>query len=262
MEARNRESLTHPLRANELIESVVAAVRSALSIEYRPWFSTAHLQYYFARCIESFAQNDRVSDHQGHTLEWLHPNWPTCSPRRRQDYGRYCEIRTNRWEAPHHRPLESGTAGVISLAVGPHSEPKIAICLAVSHGTRVAEDRTFDFIKLLDRRNPFGYAFLLDIEVLPSVSMRSGAIACQAARLNRAYQDALGRLGNDLCDGKRACYVVASEIDGDKDSPRRHWWLDTSNPDPAQHVFDYDYNTVPKILRKQCPQKATLWPCE
>lgn len=79
----------------------------------------------------------------------FHPEWPTYKEATGIDCGKYQEVNCR------YLPVESGKkGGFIDFAFGPYLSPEIAVEFKLVFGWQ-GEAITFDYMKLLDGRNPF-----------------------------------------------------------------------------------------------------------
>jgi hypothetical protein len=78
----------------------------------------------------------------------LHPEWPTYKKQTGLLFSRY--KRKNR----KYLPDINGTAGFIDFAIGDYYRPDIGVELTLKFGW-ADEEIIYDFLKLLDNRNPF-----------------------------------------------------------------------------------------------------------
>jgi hypothetical protein len=81
----------------------------------------------------------------------LHPEWPTYKEQTKLNYGRYKFIKDKK---EYSILVNNGTAGFIDFAIGDYNKPEIGIELTSKFGWN-NEEIIYDFMKLLDRRNPF-----------------------------------------------------------------------------------------------------------
>ena len=152
----------------------------------------------------------------------LHPEWPTYKKQTDLKYGRYKKNK----ETKQYLPDEKGTAGFIDFAIGDYKAPYIGIEFLMSFGWS-SEDAIFDFIKLLDKQNPFGVAISLIVILRDNKLTKNKDLENLEKAMNMAYEEALSRLGDNACDASRELYFIVVEID--KNNKRQFWHLERNN---------------------------------
>ena len=83
----------------------------------------------------------------------MHPEWPTFKKGTGLKYSKYKKINGK------YQPYEEGSAGFIDFAIGDYNEPEIGIEFSLKYGWS-NEAIVYDFLKLLDKNNPFKLLFL------------------------------------------------------------------------------------------------------
>jgi hypothetical protein len=150
----------------------------------------------------------------------LHPEWPTCKKSTGLACGRY------KFVEGRYMPDPAGGAGFIDFALGRYERPDIGVEFSLKHGWS-QEEVVFDFLKVMDGKNPF------KVGVSGNVILRKGGLSSGKwlerleERVVGAYEEAVHRLGADVCAGSRELYLLVSEIG--RDSERRHWHLERSS---------------------------------
>ena len=147
----------------------------------------------------------------------IHPEWPTYKKQTGLAYGRY--RRDNR----KYRPSIEGTAGFIDFAIGDYNNPDIAIEFSLKYGWS-HEEIVYDFLKLSDRKNPFKASISFNMILRQRRLVTGRHLRSLENHMNDAYEEAVERLNNDVCDSSRILHLIVSEID--KDNSRRHWYYD------------------------------------
>jgi len=147
----------------------------------------------------------------------LHPEWPTIKKVRAQNYGGY-----KKNAQKEYVPSLRG-AGFIDFAIGDYESPDIGIEFSLKQSWS-REEVTFDFLKLLDKRNPFKIAISLNIVLRIS---EGGREARFIRAMNDAFKDAKARLEkNQLLSDHRNIHFIIAEVDA-KDC--RIWHLDDNS---------------------------------
>lgn len=179
----------------------------------------------------------------------LHPEWPTCKEATSVCYGRY------RFTGVKYIPVDDGTAGFIDFAIGEYARPKIGIEFSLKAGW-TAEEVAYDFVKLLDARNPFEAVISFNVILRPkglSKPLRdddlgrviqildaspeqrqlvierlamSGKMLRLFQAMNGAYEEAENRLQTEVCEDARLRYFLITELAPNDE--RRHWYYDTA----------------------------------
>jgi hypothetical protein len=145
----------------------------------------------------------------------LHPEWPTYKEATGIDGGKYCK------SAGRYAPVDTGKkGGFVDFAVGPYPTPGIGVEFKLLFGWQ-AEPVTFDYVKLLDRRNPFRAVASVVVLMRPNGLAAAGRRDDIEAAISTALQDAVGRLGAQvqLTAARRQRFVVTELAPGE----RRHW---------------------------------------
>lgn len=95
-------------------------------------------------------------------------------------------------------------------------KPEIAVEFKLLYGRR-GEPLTFDFIKLLDKRNPFKKVVSAAVVLRPNLNQDQ----VYADLINAAYNEALTRLGNQYLDPDRIQRFILTVI---AKGGRSHWY--------------------------------------
>lgn len=142
-------------------------------------FNERYLHHYFSYIIR---ENYPISFSSGYGL---HPEWATFIKDERE-YARYL------FHGSHYIPVENnGYSGFIDFAIGKADKPDYAIEFKLSPKFN-KEGIIFDYLKLLDKRNPFSEVF----SVIVYYGHKSHSRFCEAEVLNICIQEARKRLGN------------------------------------------------------------------
>ncbi len=173
-----------------------------------------YLHHYFSHLI----QDQSISlDLTGNRTEIIvHPEWPTYKKQTGLLFGRY-KIKNRKY-----LPDISGTAGFLDFAIGDYYRPDIGIEFTLKFGWS-HEEIIYDFLKLLDNRNPFKTSISLNI-ILRHLGLVSGkSLKNLEDHMNDAFKEATERLETEIT-GSRELYFILVELD--KDSNRRFWSYD------------------------------------
>jgi hypothetical protein len=148
----------------------------------------------------------------------LHPEWPTYKESTNIKCGRYKRNKVDKKYIPH----SEGTAGFIDFAFGKYNKPIIGLEFSLKFGWS-KEEITYDFVKLLDKENPFESSFSLNLILREKKIVKGNNLAKFEEAIENARIDAAERLeiGPSCNPGnKKVCFIIA-EIDCDND--RQIW---------------------------------------
>jgi hypothetical protein len=154
-----------------------------------------------------------------HTL-LLHPEWPTCKKATGVGYAKY--RKTNGCYVPKDVKGDDGDSGFIDFAIGPYANPEIGVEFCLKYGWP-DEDVTYDFLKILDSRNPFRAGFSHTLVLRDNNLTRGASRQDLEEHINRARRQAVERLGEIGCAANRDVHLIVSEI---ATHERRHWHYD------------------------------------
>ena len=174
-----------------------------------------YLHHYFSY---SLLKNERqcLNLTDSSTMIALHPEWPTYKKQTGLAYGRYKK------ENNIYLPNKVGSAGFIDFAIGDYKRPDIGIEFSLKYGWS-REELVYDFLKLLDKKNPFKVSISLNIIFRQKRLVSEGHLSNLEERMNEAYREAIRRLNGDKCDDSRELYLIVTEIDRYNN---RHWYYD------------------------------------
>lgn len=144
----------------------------------------------------------------------LHPEWPTYKEQTRLHYGRY------RRENRKYKPHANGTAGFVDFAIGEYQEPDIGIEFSLKYGWS-NEEIVYDFLKLLDMKNPFKMSISFNIIFRQERLVEGKHLKNLERHMDEAFREAVKRLKGKVCGKSRELYFIVTEID--KANKRRHW---------------------------------------
>lgn len=147
----------------------------------------------------------------------LHPEWPTYKEATGIDRGKYRNV------DGRYLPVDTGKkGGFIDFALGPYLAPEIAVEFKFLFGWQ-AEPLVFDYIKLLDGRNPFTAVVQVAVLMRPNGLAAAGRKDDIHGAINSAYQEAVRRLGVSQCrpDATRLQRFVVTELGPEHP---RHWY--------------------------------------
>lgn len=192
----------------------------AQSIKYRGlMLNERYLHHYFSHLLQkkynslTLTRSDRAIT--------LHPEWPTYKEQTKISFGRYKNYKKNNKD--NYQPDSNGKGGLIDFAIGDYNKPDIGIEFTLKYGWS-NEDIVFDFLKLLDKKNPFKASISFNVIFRSRELVKDRYLRDLEDHMNAAYREAINRLRYDVCDNSRDIYFMIAEID--KDNNRRYWYFD------------------------------------
>ncbi len=170
------------------------------------------------------------------TLLRLHPEWPTYKEATGIDCGKYREV------DGRYLTVDSGKkGGFIDFALGQYLAPEVAIEFKLLFGWQ-GESIVFDYMKLLDERNPFKAVVQVTVLMRPNGLAAVGRKDAIHTAMNTAYHEAARRLGNGLTSpvADRIHRFIVTELGPNE---RRHWYHGVIGGDFSETVGTW---TVPE----------------
>ncbi len=171
-----------------------------------------YLHHFFSHLLQE--KQNLLSLTDGSEAIVLHPEWPTYKKQTGLLYGRYKRL-NGRYE-----PDANGTAGFIDFAVGDYEKPEIGIEFSLKYGWS-NEEIVYDFLKLLDEKNPFDVSISFNVIFRKGRLVKAGFLSNLEEHMNEAFREATNRLKKGICDNSRELHFIVTEID--RDNNRRHW---------------------------------------
>jgi len=150
----------------------------------------------------------------------LHPEWPTYKTQTGLLYSRY------KYEDGEYRLNPNGKSGFIDFAIGNYDKPDIGIEFTLKYDW-AQEEIVYDFLKLLDGKNPFTTSISFNMIFRQIRLVKGGDLRDLEEHMNDAIEEAYKRLGNGGFDDSREIHLIVTEID--KDNNRRHWHYDKAS---------------------------------
>jgi len=150
----------------------------------------------------------------------LHPEWPTYKKQTKLEYGLYKNVNGL------YKPNKNGSKGLIDFTIGKYDKPDIGIEFSLKYGW-ANEEVVFDFLKLLDKKNPFKVGISLNIIFREKSLVKGGFLIDLENHINEAYCEAIRRLNSYICEDSRELYFFVTEIDNKNN--RRHWYFEKLN---------------------------------
>jgi hypothetical protein len=199
----------------ELTPTEVAQLvfQTAKSIRHKGlMLNERYLHHYFSHLLQ---QKWNMLNLTGdHPAILLHPEWPTYKKQTGLQFGQYSKMNGK------YQPDLEGTAGFVDFAIGDYNKPEIGIEFSLKYGWS-NEEMVYDFLKLLDGKNPFKMAISLNINFRRYSLVRGAGLTDLESHMNRALDEAVHRLKNGICIDERKLLFTITEIA--KNNTRRHW---------------------------------------
>ncbi len=148
----------------------------------------------------------------------FHTEWPTFKKKTNIEYRRY-----KKRDDKHYHPDENGSGGFIDFAIGNYDEPEIAIEFTLKYGWNT-EEIIFDFLKILDSKNPFKIGISYNLILRENGVVQKGNLEKLERKMNESIEIAKKRLRGDVSDKSREIYLMITELD--KYNNRRNWVFD------------------------------------
>lgn len=186
----------------------------AQSIKYKGlMLNERYLHHYFSHLMQKKYNSLNLTGNN--KVITLHPEWPTYKEQTSLNFGRYKKVNGI------YQTDENGKAGFIDFAIGDYNKPDIGIEFTLKYGWS-NEEIVYDFLKLLDKKNPFKVSISYNVIFRKDKLVKGGHLRDLKNHINAAYIEAINRLKYDICDDSREKYFIVTEID--KDNNRRHWY--------------------------------------
>jgi hypothetical protein len=214
----------------EFWKDVLGAVNSLLlHMHYREFLNERYLHHFFSHQLQSIKPCPMPLLDPTTPLRF-HPEWPTykkatgidCGKYRETD-GRYLPVDTGNKTDGGYWPVDSGKeGGFVDFALGPYLTPEVGVEFKLLGGWQ-AKGVVFDYVKLLDRRNPFKAVVSVVVLLRPNGLAAAGRKEAICDAINLAYQEAVRRLDHGPFSpvADRLQRFVVTEL-GPKE--RRHWY--------------------------------------
>jgi hypothetical protein len=208
------------------------SVAQALRMKYfGPMLNERYLHHFLSRLLQR--ANPLLDLTAPADMLQLHPEWPTFKKETGICCGRY------RFHDKKYMPDPDGGPGWVDFALGEYRSPAIGIEMSLKGGWS-HEEVVYDFMKLLDIRNPFRGVISLNVLLRPNGLSKGGRKDWLRQRIMDAHEEALGRLQTLLCPAERQRALLVSEV---APHESRHWYWDAD----AQDVIDG--TDLPPVLR-------------
>lgn len=148
----------------------------------------------------------------------LHPEWPTSKKSTALGFATYSKTNDK------YYPSTSGGPGFIDFAIGNYNCPDVGIEFCVKHSW-CAEEVIYDFVKLLDNRNPFKVGLSYTAVIRESEISTGGRLEAFTNAINQALLQAYGRLRSEYVSDRQILFIISELGTGSN----RHWHFDKSS---------------------------------
>jgi hypothetical protein len=208
---------------NNLKREIIEIVEKVNYVKYndaKGILNERYLHHYFSRQYQQkHAGSLDLTVEQIEDMQ-LHPEWPTWKKARGKDnYGRYRREKDKKYYPAEKDYKEGeGQAGFIDFVIGSYSKPKVGIEFMLRYGW-CKEEIIFDFMKLLDKRNPF--EFTISVNTIfhkgeQNKEKMGKLVTC-------AYNQAVERLEKhfDINENPKKIFFIVTEISA---TGRKKFW--------------------------------------
>lgn len=203
----------HDLKTKDVLKIVLEIAKS---LKYRGlMLNERYLHHFFSHLLQDKHNSLDLSEESTSLI--LHPEWPTYKTQTQLFYSQY------KRKNGEYRPDLDGKAGFIDFAVGDYESPHIGIEFSLKYGWS-NEEIVYDFLKLLDQKNPFKAAISFNVIFRQQKLARGKYPQTLERHMHEAIREAVKRLGYNDVDASREIYLIVTEIDND--NKRRHWHYD------------------------------------
>lgn len=140
----------------------------------------------------------------------FHPEWPTYKKATGIDYGKYefrKESKPGSSGPGKYMPCVEGAAGFIDFAIGEYDAPKIGIEMTLKYGWS-NEEVIYDFVKLLDKSNPFEVVYSLNVILRDKRLPEGGMMKDLQDHIHKAYLEAIERLGEKYAIERERHFII------------------------------------------------------
>jgi hypothetical protein len=196
----------------------------ANSIQFSDIYNERYLHHHFTH---QFQKEYGLSTLTKDTI--LHPEWPTYKSIH-PPYGRY-KLENDIYCINRSK----GYSGFIDFAIGEYSKPYIGVEFTLKYGWP-SEEVTYDFLKLLDKSNPFGFVVSLNIILRKNILSSSGRLKAFDKSIKYSFDEAKQRLNSNFKNSVEYYFIIA-EIDNTHS--RRFWIIshDSQNINKQQNIL-------------------------
>lgn len=181
---------------SEVREILFLAINEIRKLRMGQHFNERYLHHFFSREVQKIIPITYSSDTQ------FHPEWATFSLHNRNQGAKY-----KKTERGYKIDENTGSSGYIDFAIGDVKLPYIAIEFKMSE-TLDKHGIIYDYIKLLDKKNPFQTA--VSLVVYYGLKRKSTAITTD--NLNKLFESAINELRPDRFDSERDFHLFVLEV--------------------------------------------------
>lgn len=177
-------------------------------------FNERYLHHFFSNKLQNIISHINLYGDISETI--IHPEWPTYKEKSGITYGKYKNSNAD----------ENGKSGHIDFAIGEYKEPYIGIEFKLSNSWK-NNGMIFDFLKLMDKKNPFKTSLSLAIILREKKLSKNKYLDDLVDHYNSSISEAKNLLGVNLCGDERKLYFIITEVEtndnNNKSKGRRHY---------------------------------------
>mgnify|MGYP001078020682 FL=1 len=212
-------------KEKDRIERIIKSIERSFSFK-SVLFNERYLHHYFSHKWLSLYEHENrreISLIKENENLIFHPEWPTYKKATGIDYGRYKfrkEDNPGGSEPGKYMLCAEGSPGLIDFAIGEYHAPKIGIEMTLKYGWS-NEEVIYDFVKLLDKSNPFEVVYSLNVILRDKRLPEGGMMKDLQGHIHKAYLEAIERLGEKYAIERERHFIIL-EITTES---RRKWVL-------------------------------------
>ena len=181
---------------SEVRDILFLAITEIIKLRRGQHFNERYLHHFFSREFQKIIPIAYSSESQ------FHPEWATFSLDNRCRGAKYKKTNTG-----YKVDDSTGSSGYIDFTIGDLKSPYFAVEFKMSESLD-KQGIVYDYIKLLDKRNPFRVA--VSLVVYYGLKRKSGALTID--NLNKIFESALNELRNDRFDSEREFHFFILEV--------------------------------------------------
>lgn len=197
-------------KEKDRIEKIIKSIERSFSFK-SVLFNERYVHHYFSHkwlSLYEHENNQEISLIKENENLIFHPEWPTYKKATGIDYGKYRkENKPGDSEPGKYMPCAEGTAGFIDFAIGEYQAPKIGIEMTLKYGWS-NEEVIYDFVKLLDKSNPFEVVYSLNVILRDKRLPEGGMMKDLESHIHSAYQEAIRRLGEQYAVERERHFII------------------------------------------------------
>ena len=197
-------------KEKDRIEKIIKSIERSFSFK-SVLFNERYLHHYFSHkwlSLYEHENNQEISLIKENENLIFHPEWPTYKKATGIDCGKYRkENKPGDSEPGKYMPCAEGTAGFIDFAIGEYQAPKIGIEMTLKYGWS-NEEVIYDFVKLLDKSNPFEVVYSLNVILRDKRLPEGGMMKDLESHIHSAYQETIRTLGEQYAVERERHFII------------------------------------------------------